>query len=218
MERINARVLEDYAKVITQYVVRQNGVYALYKGDRLYYVGLAKNLKSRLRAHLRDRHKGAWDSFSVYLTETNDHLRELEALVLRIVLPEGNKQVGKLQGSEDMGRLVTREFRMQRKAEEEALFGRKRVLRSTRSEVPLDGDMAKLAKHLALPLRLRGWNNGVLHKAVLRRDGQIRFGGSLHTSLSMAARTACGRSSNGWHFWHFRNAHSDWVRLSTIPR
>jgi type I restriction-modification system DNA methylase subunit len=35
---------------------RRHGVYALYRGNRLYYVGLASNLRSRLNTHLRDRH------------------------------------------------------------------------------------------------------------------------------------------------------------------
>ncbi len=78
--------------MIRQYVRRRQGVYALYRGRKLYYVGLASNLRSRLRHHLKDRHQDSWDTFSVYITISDGHLRELEALILRIIKPPGNKQ------------------------------------------------------------------------------------------------------------------------------
>jgi hypothetical protein len=80
-------------------------VYALYKGGALYYVGLAKNLRSRLRGHLRDRHAEAWNRFSVYLTRGDQHLKELESLVLRIASPTGNRTTGKFSGSKDLRRV-----------------------------------------------------------------------------------------------------------------
>src|SRR5438874_12527271 len=42
------------------------GIYALYRGARLYYVGLTKNLFGRVRWHLRDRHRAKWDSFVIF--------------------------------------------------------------------------------------------------------------------------------------------------------
>ena len=68
LEDISRDALEKHQKIIKQYVRRRNGVYALYRKGKLYYVGLAKNLRSRLTHHLRDRHSNAWDRFSVYLT------------------------------------------------------------------------------------------------------------------------------------------------------
>jgi len=75
-------------------------VYALYKRSKLYYVGLAKDLK----AHLNDRHGQSWDRFSVYLTIGDEHLKELESLILRIVKPKGNKVKGKFAKSQDLRR------------------------------------------------------------------------------------------------------------------
>jgi hypothetical protein len=51
-------------------------VYALYHDDDLYYVGLASDLSSRLKAHLGGKHAGQWNRFSVYLTIDDKHLRE----------------------------------------------------------------------------------------------------------------------------------------------
>jgi len=68
-------------------------------------------LRSRLKHHLRDRHQESWDRFSVYLTLGDKHLRELEALILRIVQPSGNKQKGKFPHSEDIRPKFTRNVR-----------------------------------------------------------------------------------------------------------
>lgn len=74
LEHISVRALDQYQQIIRAYVRQREGVYALYKKRRLYYVGLASDLKWRLGAHLKDRHKEKWDSFSVYLT-VNDRKR-----------------------------------------------------------------------------------------------------------------------------------------------
>jgi hypothetical protein len=42
------------------------GVYALYRGKRLYYVGLAMNLYNRLRGHTKDKQKRKWDQFAIF--------------------------------------------------------------------------------------------------------------------------------------------------------
>ena len=75
LENISHEALSKYQDVIRTYVRGRQGIYALYRKNELYYVGLAGNLRSRLRAHLRDRHKKLWDRFSVYLTIGDSHLK-----------------------------------------------------------------------------------------------------------------------------------------------
>jgi hypothetical protein len=58
LENISGDVLEDYQDIIREYVSRRQGVYALYRDDVLYYVGLASDLSSHLKAHLGDKHAG----------------------------------------------------------------------------------------------------------------------------------------------------------------
>jgi hypothetical protein len=105
LEGISRAAIRRYPDIITEFVRRKSGVYALYKGDSLYYVGLAINLRSRLHGHLRDRHADAWDHFNVYLTQSDEHLKELESLVLRIASPMGNKVAGKFLSSKDLLRV-----------------------------------------------------------------------------------------------------------------
>ena len=84
LENVSRDVLEQHQDIVRQYVRQRQGVYALYRRNKLYYVGLASNLRGRLAHHLRDRHHDSWDRFSVYLTIGDRHLRELESLILRI--------------------------------------------------------------------------------------------------------------------------------------
>ena len=102
LEGISRSAMKRYPDIITEFAKGRSGVYALYKGNDLYYVGLAKNLRSRLRGHLKDRHAEAWDYFNVYLTQGDEHLKELESLVLRIASPKGNRISGKFMGSSDL--------------------------------------------------------------------------------------------------------------------
>jgi GIY-YIG catalytic domain. len=97
-------------------------VYALYNDNKLYYVGLASNLNSRLKHHLNDRHANTWDRFSVYLTQGDEHLREIEALLLRISSPKGNRQAGKLRASENLAARLKADFRELQKREVEGIF------------------------------------------------------------------------------------------------
>lgn len=102
LEKISRAALEKHQGIIREYVAKRHGVYALYRGNRLYYVGLASNLRNRLRHHLRDRHGQSWDRFSVYLTIGDSHIKELESLVLRIVSPPGNKTGGTFGKAENL--------------------------------------------------------------------------------------------------------------------
>jgi hypothetical protein len=76
LENISRQALEKYQNIIRRYVRRRQGVYALYRRKKLYYVGLASNLRSpRLVHHLKDHHGDSWDRFSVYFTIGDTHLK-----------------------------------------------------------------------------------------------------------------------------------------------
>jgi len=56
LENISREALEQFQPVIFEFIRGRRGVYALYRRGKPYYVGLASNLTSRLRTHLRDKH------------------------------------------------------------------------------------------------------------------------------------------------------------------
>lgn len=97
LEGISRRAFKNFHDEITELVKGRNGLYALYSADRLYYVGLARDLKSRLKRHLNDHHKDDWDYFSFYITNGDAHLKEMESLLLRIITTKGNRVRGKLK-------------------------------------------------------------------------------------------------------------------------
>lgn len=60
------------------------GIYALYKGDNLVYIGLTKrSIRARLGSHLKTK-KGRWDNFSFYLIRKLHYIKDIETLILRI--------------------------------------------------------------------------------------------------------------------------------------
>lgn len=97
LENVPNEVFEIVKPDLQKIMRRYAGIYALYKGKKLYYVGLTRYLHGRLISHLiRDSHAGNWDNFSVFMIKRVDYLKDLETLVLRIANPKGNRTRGKI--------------------------------------------------------------------------------------------------------------------------
>ncbi|MFH1760048.1 MAG: GIY-YIG nuclease family protein [bacterium] len=221
LENISHEVLKKYQDIIKEYVGRRQGIYALYKKEKLYYVGLASNLRSRLRQHLRDRHGKSWDRFSVYLTIGSSHMKELESLILRIMKPSGNKQKGKFKKSENLKKKLTRDIRSCLNDELTSIVGgvlkvkkeRRQIIREETGRTPV------LATLKERPSRLRREFKGKIHKARVLKDGRISCKGKIFTSPSLAAAAAAKtRTRNGWKFWLYERAPGDWVRLDELRK
>ena len=82
------------------------GIYALYKGERLYYVGLAGNLDGRIRWHLKDRHSGKWDHFRIFRIQRVRYLKDIETLILSITTCRGNRAHGHLPKDADLNKIL----------------------------------------------------------------------------------------------------------------
>jgi len=220
LEKISREALERYQDVIRQYVRGRQGIYALYLGDRLYYVGLASNLRSRLKIHLKDRHGHSWDRFSVYLTIGDSHLKELESLFLRMFKPTGNKQAGKFVRSEDLRKRFAGDIREHHRKELVLLIGKKKGRGADKSpgEIP-DGKKPVLVGYTRKPTLLKATYKGKVIKARVRQDGSIRLDGKIYLSPSMAGAAAQGRRTcNGWVFWTYERAPGDWVLLDELRK
>lgn len=219
LERISRTALERHQDIIRNYVRRRNGVYALYRKDRLYYVGLAKNLRNRLRAHLKDRHGESWDRFSAYLTIGDSHIRELESLVLRIVRPRGNKHRGKFSKAENLIARFKRDIRRKQLHELHDLVGTYEVEINRKGKVSLKGKAPALAPYVDGGMRLKAKFKGRTVRAHVLKSGTVMYKGSRYSSPSMAAAAACGRRTcNGWTFWKFERGPHEWVKLSELRR
>ncbi len=219
LENLSRRVLEDFQDIIREYVRGRRGLYALYRRGKLQYVGLAADLRSRLRAHLRDRHSQSWDGFSLFLTVGSDSLRELEALLIRIARPRGNRSKTKFPRSQDLRRIFRRQIKTRQRAELDALFltpsrgGGKRK----EGHVGRRGE-AKLSQYVDSRLLIRMTYKGRVYKARIKSDGWIRFKKRLFRSPSLAAAAVSHRPMNGWSWWKYQRAPGDWIPIDHLRR
>lgn len=220
LEQVSWKIMGHYPESIRTLIRGRSGVYALYRGERLYYVGLATNLMGRLSGHLRDRHKGLWDTFSVFLTARSEqsHIRELEALLLRIVSPKGNRVSGRLRQATNLYPALATAMSLRDERLRAALLGGTVAKRLRRRQATAGTKGAAALRGLAgKRLALRGTNRDTTHTAALRVDGQVSYGGALYTSPTAAARAAVGRAVNGWWFWHYKRD-GEWVQLRELRR
>src|SRR5512132_498778 len=167
LESISSEGFEKHADIIRKFVRGRNGVYSLYRKGKLYYSELASDLRGRLRWHLRDRHAQRWDTFSVYLTIGDQHLRELESLILRVAQPPGNRQLGKFSGAQNLNRSFGREIARKQRAERNRILGRETVTEEAQ-------------QGLARGRRIRAKYKGRFIKARLRPDKRVRMKGKLY--------------------------------------
>ena len=82
------------------------GIYALYKDDNLYYIGLARSLHGRIHWHLKDRHAGRWNNFKVFLIQRVRYLKDIETLMLQVAAPKGNRVKGNLPKGNDLNNVL----------------------------------------------------------------------------------------------------------------
>jgi hypothetical protein len=220
LENIARDSLQDYPQIIRSFARGRHGVYALYRGSRLYYVGLATNLRRRLDQHLRDRLRSTWDRFSLYLTTDDRHLHEIEALFLRIGKPPGNRTRPRLTSKNlepELRRRMTEKQRQQR----DHILGRtgrgggrghaKKPLARTGRAGP-----AVLSPYVTERMKIRLSHGGRMHTASVHRDGTIHCEGRAFMSPSGAARAIVGVTVNGWRVWQYQRPRGDWVQLRAL--
>jgi len=217
LEKVSGDVLDQYPSVIKDLIKGKSGIYALYRNDSLYYVGLAKNLMGRLKAHTKDRHQRKWTRFSVYLTIHDEHIKELESLMLRVVGPRGNRQSGKMKASRNLQRDLYNGIKAHDADKRARLLGGTHTRRRIRAKAAKDDRKNILFGIFDRGIQLRGRHKDWEYRAHLRKDGRIRYGGETFDTPSGAGKAARGVATNGWAFWHYRVG-SDWVPLKKLKR
>lgn len=224
LERISSKVFDQYHDEITQLVGRRYGVYALYKRDRLYYVGLARDLRGRLDRHMRDRHASKWDSFSLYLIRNVNYLKELESLIIHIADPKANIQKGRFAHSTNLHSVLEGLMEERDRAKRaEILAGhsrknkkRKENRRRQHREVATGG---KLAGLLPAGTELRGTYKRRQFVASVDSHGRISFNEKTFSSPSAAGSFARdAHSTDGWMFWMYKKEDGTWARIHELRK
>lgn len=219
LERVSGKLLEDeYRRTIGVLIKGHAGIYALYKGERLYYVGLASNLMGRVKQHLKDRHAKRWDKFSVYLASRDEHIKPLESLLLRIALPTGNRVKGRLANATDLRRDLYRAMRDHDRQNHASLLGGVVARRLVRNATAKSRGTLVLRGRLDRRKRLRAMYKGKEYSATLRKSGYVTYAGEKYSSPSAAALAVVGRPVNGWRFWHYRVPRKGWIPLAELRK
>jgi hypothetical protein len=86
-------LFNEYREVIG----RSSGIYALWKGNKLYYTGIAQNILKRINDHTKDKHKRKWDRLSIFIIDKHKFSKDIETVILRISEPKGNGTRGKFE-------------------------------------------------------------------------------------------------------------------------
>lgn len=226
LEKVGSGVFERYQDVITSLVAGNQGVYALYRRQKLYYIGLASDLRGRIKHHLKDKHKGKWDRFSLYIIRKEDHIREVEALLMRIAEPDGNKQKGKLKRSLNLLPKLDREVKRKQEEERRILLGQRagsKKKKSSKKKVK----KRKLTKKVERPLKgifptgkmIYCKYKGKSAKAWVWKNGRIRYDGKYYDSPSTVGKIVRdGKPTNGWRFWKYKNKSGELVYLSELRK
>ncbi len=223
LEGIQRSVFSDFPSEVTTLAKGRHGVYSLFKGKNLYYVGLASNLRSRIRQHLRDKHQGKWDRFSIYFIKNFAHIKELESLILRIAKPKGNTVSGKLSKAENMRDVLIEGIKAaQVKQLRKVIGSTKASSKSQRSPKRRKKKQSKRGNSLAdffeKGLRIRATYKVRTYYARIRKSGWVRYDGENYTSLSLAGKAVTNRATNGWTFWKFRDKKGNWVSLKELKK
>ena len=222
LEKISSGVFERYPQQVTGLVKQGQGVYALYRRDKLYYIGLASDLERRIKWHLKDKHKGKWDRFSLYIMKKEEQIREVESLLIRIADPEVNKLRGRLRGSKNLERALKAAIKQRQNEEREIIFKQRERNRKKgrmgkakgRGERPLKGYFPK-GKVIYATYK------GKEYKAWVYGGGTIKMipSGQLFNSPSMAGISVTKKKTmNGWRFWKYKDKNGELVYIDQLRK
>ena len=223
LEKIGQKVFTDYSSAITELIKGHQGVYALYKKDKLYYVGLASNLKNRIKHHLNDRHKNCWTHFSLYIIRQEEHIREIESLVLRISYPKGNSVKGKLSLSKDLRPVLKNRMREQwEKQFYDIIGGRKiKTTQKTNGKIKSGKRVRSLKGLLRNYQRIYCTYKGKDYRAKVLPNGVVELipGKQKFNSPSLAGMAVTKKKSiNGWRFWKYKDTSGNLVYIDQLRK
>lgn len=209
LENVSRNLFKNHMEIITELIGDSSGIYALYDENELYYVGRATELKQRVKHHLKDRHDSQWTHFSLYLVKRNDHIGDIESLLIRVAAPVGNRAKPKGRDSRVLHSKLKRLIKLKHKQElAELVPGRKRNIEISKPE------KLELMGLVKVKTPIYRTYKGVEYRAMLFPGGFIRYKGKRYYSATAAALKIIDRSSvNGWIFWRIKDNNGEWVSL-----
>ena len=90
---------------------KKKGIYALYKKDKLYYVGKSTDLNNRLQSHMSNKHQHKWDKFSLFIIKNPKYVTDVETALINIAKPKGNTQGARIPKDKALQKFVKHAIR-----------------------------------------------------------------------------------------------------------
>jgi hypothetical protein len=220
LENVSKKAFKECYEEITDLIGDSPGIYALYDGPELYYVGKSTDLRNRVKSHLHDRHYASWTHFSLYLVRRAEHISEIESLLVRIANPEGNRKVPKGRTDGQMRKKLKGLVKQKYRTMVEEMFGEKiKTKRIVTPGAKAAATHRKLKGLVQCNKTLYRTYKGKDYKATLTPSGTIRIGGKNFASPTAAAQAVTKKiSGSGWDFWFIKNKDGVWVRLSDYAK
>jgi hypothetical protein len=226
LEKIPPKILYNYYKEIISLAGRSGGIYALHLGNKLFHVGLSKNLPQQAKLHIKQEKAGKWNKFSLYLVRADKQLTDMCALIWRIGMPGGGGFLSGFDQATDMTNILKEKIRAK---QAKPAAKKKPVAKTrTRARVPLQSMAHAQAKKKGtgkVPLKglisnkiVRLTHRDKTHIAAVLSSGKIKLKdtGQVYDTPSGAATAIVGYTTNGWHLWHYRNKQGQWVTIDNL--
>jgi hypothetical protein len=213
LEGVSKDVFKRHYPLITELIGNSPGIYALYEEGDLYYVGKSTDLRRRVKHHLRDRHLASWTHFSLYLARREEHIHEIESLLVRIANPKGNKIVPRGRSSGPLVKALKRLIKAKQKEELADLFAEFKKHEPRRISKAV-GRAKSLVGLVSKRTPIYREYKGREYTGTLSPKGVITLNGKQYTSPSGAAKAILkSGAANGWSFWYIKDDAGDWVKL-----
>lgn len=215
LENVSKDVFKQYYPLITELVGDSPGIYALYDDNDLYYVGKSTELRKRVKQHLKDRHLASWTHFSLYLARRQDHIHEIESLLVRIANPKGNRVIPRGKSTGILVKQLKKLIQERQRLELASLFAAKKALGKVQRRVAAAVSAYSLAGLVDRRTKLYRTYRGQEYSATLSPQGHVNFNGRRYSSVTAAAKAVIKRKGaiSGRGFWYIQNSNGDWVKL-----
>lgn len=216
LENVSKDVFKQYYPLITELVGDSPGIYALYDDRDLYYVGKSTELRKRVKQHLKDRHLASWTHFSLYLARREDHIHEIESLLVRIANPKGNRVIPRGKSSGILVKQLKKLIKERQRVELASLFAVKQAKVLVARGISSGTSKYSLAGLVDRRTKLYRTYRGREYTATLTPQGYVRFNGRRYNSVTAAAKAVIKRKGaiSGRGFWYIQNGNGDWVKLA----
>ncbi|MDR0953632.1 MAG: DUF2924 domain-containing protein [Elusimicrobiota bacterium] len=188
LHRASIDVLLEYEKALLEKIGDNGGIYVLYKGDRIYYVGKATTLKQRIKQHFNDKHKNKWDAFSLYVVSNPKFIPELERILIALIKPAGNSLTYQREIKRSESELKNAIRSLQNEYLDKLFPSGEKAIKSTSQKSKL---LTKTFK-------------GKKYTALLQKDGTVIYNNKKYTSLTAVAKLITKYNVNGPFFWGLR--------------